>query len=79
MKHKVYIMQLDMEGIADTVLDTVKFGEIPSYMMQRGFTRLKNSAIFYKKGRKVLYGKYAEKEIEHHKPFLEDYQKCLVK
>lgn len=72
MEH--YVMEIDRKGKKDKQVDSITQGVmVQDYMEDKGFKKVKDSPVFFKKGRKVQYVTYGNMEVEDIKPKLLDY------
>lgn len=70
-----YVMEVDWKGVQDTHIDNLpRTLPIERYMMNKGYKRVKNSAILFKKGNSIRYVIYGgDKHPETHPPKIQDY------
>lgn len=80
MKKKMehYVMEMDWKGKKDKQVDSIT-GDVmvEDYMREKGFKRVKNSAILFRKGKRVRYVTYGNMDVEDIKPKLYDYYKTF--
>lgn len=83
LKGTIYIMQLDFDGVEDEVVEIISakgFLPIEPYMNQKGFKRIKNSNLFFQKGRgNVRYARYVGKsDTLKSESLFSNYQKTMI-
>lgn len=82
MKYKVAIAQLDFNGIQDPIIEVIDSEvTVTEHMKENGYKLMSDSAIFFRRGRKVRYAVYCPEDhtnLNFNRAMLEKYQELIA-